>query len=159
MNNSLNDMFVNAVVRGYFFSKLEKYRVIYDVVEKNIDEIKTRISEMIENPRTTITEIITINDNNIIINIDKNYGDLYITVHEICRISAYERDCELTVPFSKMVGLDMTFEYIENLYKNNAVSEKTIFIVRYNNNVFEVKYVDNDEFSNINIKLMNKGDK
>lgn len=156
MNNSLNEMFVNAVVKGYFFSKLEKYRVIYNAVENNINDIKTLISEMIENPRTNITDTMIINDDNIIIGIDKNSGDLYITVHEICHISAYENDHELTVPFSKIIGLDETFEYIENLYKHNVVSEKTLFIVRCNNNVFEVKYVNNDDFTNTNIKLINK---
>ena len=159
MNNSLNDMFVNAVVRGYFFSKLEKYRVIYDVVEKNIEEIKIRISEMIENPRTNITDTMIKNDDNIIIGIDKNSGELYITVHEICHILAYENNHELAVPFNKLIGIDETFSYIENLYKHNVVSEQTYFIIRYNNNVFEVKYADNDEFSNINIKLINKGGK
>ena len=159
MNDSLNDMFVNAVVRGYFFSKLEKYRVIYDVVEKNIEVIKTRVSEMIENLRTNITDTMIINDDNIIIGIDKNSGDLYITVHEICHISAYENNHELTVPFNKLIGIDETFSYIENLYKHNVVSERTYFIVRYNNNVFEVKYVDNVDFTNVYIKLINKGGK
>lgn len=159
MNGSLNDMFVNAVVRGYFFSKLEKYRVIYDVVEKNIGEIKTRISEMIENPRVNITDTMIKNDDNIIISIDKNPGELYITVHEICHISAYENNHELAVPFNKLIGIDKTFSYIENLYKNNVVSEKTIFIVRYNNNVFDIRYVNNNEFSNIKITLINKGGK
>ena len=159
MNNSLNEMFVNAVVRGYFFSKLEKYRVIYDVVENNIEEIKTRISEMIENPRTNITDTMIKNDDNIIISIDKNSGDLNISVHEICHISAYENNHELTVPFNKLIGIDETFNYIENLYKGKVVSEKTIFIVRYNNNVFDVRYVDNDDFSNIKITLINKGGK
>jgi hypothetical protein len=159
MNDSLNEMFVNAVVRGYFFSKLEKYRVIYKAVDDNINNIKTMISEMIENPRTNITDTMIKNDDNIIISIDKNSGDLNISVHEICHISAYENNHELTVPFSKMVGLDETFEYIENLYKHNVVSEQTYFIIRYNNNVFEVKYVDNDEFSNINTNLISKGGK
>lgn len=159
MNGGLNEMFVNAVVRGYFFSKLEKYRVIYDVVEKNIGEIKTRISEMIENPRTNITDSMIKNDDNIIISIDKNSGDLNITVHEICHISAYENNHELTVPINKLIDIDDTFSYIENLYKYNIVSEHTIFIVRYNNNVFDVRYVDNDDFSNIKITLMNKGGK
>lgn len=156
MNDSLNEMFVNAVVKGYFFSKLEKYRVIYNAVENNINDIKTLISEMIENPRTNITDTMIKNDDNIIISIDKNSGDLNISVHEICHISAYENNHELTVPFSKTVGLDETFEYIENLYKYNVISDKTMFIVRYNNNVFEVKYVDNDDFTNINIKLISK---
>lgn len=156
MNDSLNEMFVNAVVRGYFFSKLEKYRVIYKVVDDNINFIKTKISEMIENPRTNITDTIIKNDDDIIISIDKNSGDLNISVHEICHISAYENNHELTVPFTKIIGLDETFEYIENLYKHNVISEKTMFIVRYNNNVFEVKYVDNDEFTNVNIKLITK---
>lgn len=156
MNDSLNEMFVNAVVRGYFFSKLEKYRVIYDVVEKNIDVIKARISKMIENPRAIITDTMIINDDNIIISIDKNSGDLNVFVQEICHISAYENNHELTVPCNKFIGIDDAFEYIENLYKHNAVTEKTIFNVRYNDNVFEVKYVDNDEFTNINIRLRSK---